>query len=171
MIAEDGYEAATMSSIAAHAHSAIGSLYQFFPNKEAVVEALRAQYLKEIKRLWAALATEAGSLTIAGLVSRLIQLQIEFAEDHPAYLALIGAPPTANSARRREIIRSRIAEVILARKPEMLRSQAFRLAAVVQQALRGLLMLYGRADKRERAAILEEFNALLTGYLRARLRI
>ena len=77
-----------MSSIAAHAHSAIGSLHQFFPNKEAVVEALRAQYLKEIKRLWAALATEAGSLTIAGLVSRLIQLQIEFAEDHPAYLAL-----------------------------------------------------------------------------------
>ncbi|MGH9824396.1 MAG: TetR family transcriptional regulator, partial [Blastocatellia bacterium] len=36
VIAEMGYEQATMSAIAERASSCIGSLYQFFPNKAAV---------------------------------------------------------------------------------------------------------------------------------------
>ncbi len=169
VIAEVGYEAATMSAIAVRADSAIGSLYQFFPNKEAVVEALRARYVKEIEMVWAALAAEVRSLKPEQLVSRIVQLQIEFAEDHPAFLVLITAPPTTNSARRREIIRGRIAQVILRRKPNMVRSEAFRLAAVVQQTIKGLLTLYAQSDKREKSAILDEFKALLTGYLAPKL--
>ena len=42
--AEKGYEAATMTEIAARADAAIGSLYQFFPSKEAVAAALLERY-------------------------------------------------------------------------------------------------------------------------------
>jgi len=88
VIAEKGYEPATMCAIAKRADSSIGSLYQFFPNKEAVVDALRTQYTKEIGKLWTALAAQAASLTVAGLVSCLIKSLIEFAESHPAFSAL-----------------------------------------------------------------------------------
>ena len=40
-----GYEAATTNAIARRAGTSIGSLYQFFPNKEAVLEALSSPLL------------------------------------------------------------------------------------------------------------------------------
>jgi AcrR family transcriptional regulator len=165
VIAEAGYEPATMSAIAERSNSSIGSLYQFFPNKESVVEALRAEYVKELEKLWASLAAEASSLTVEELVSRLVHSQVDFAEGHAAFLALLEAPPTVNSPRRREIIRGRIARVFLKRNPDLARSEALRTAAVMQQIVKGLLTLYARADKGERTAILDEFKALLTGYL------
>ena len=169
VIGEAGYERATMSAIAERAESSIGSLYQFFPNKESVIEALRAQYVKELEKLWSRLAAEAVSLTVEKLVTRLISTQIEFAERHPAFLALLDAPRTANSTQRREIIRGRIARLILARQRAMSRNEALRLAAVVQQILKGLLTLYARAENGERAAIRDEFEDVLTGYLAAKL--
>src|SRR5260370_32991611 len=40
LFAAKGYEATTMTEIASRAGAAIGSLYQFFPSKEALAEAL-----------------------------------------------------------------------------------------------------------------------------------
>ena len=165
VIAEAGYEPATMSAIAERSNSSIGSLYQFFPNKESVVEALRAEYVKDLEKLWASLAAEASSLTVDELVSRLVHSQVDFAEGHAAFLALLEAPPTVNSPRRREIIRGRIARVFLKRNPDLARTEALRTAAMTQQIVKGLLTLYAGADKGERTAILDEFKGLLTGYL------
>src|ERR1700755_3195774 len=44
VIAEKGYDAATMAEIAALAGSPIGSLYRFFPNKEILADALLQRY-------------------------------------------------------------------------------------------------------------------------------
>ena len=59
VLAERGYEAATMSEIAERAHAAIGSLYQFFPNKESVGCALHTQCGQDIEKLWLPLLTKA----------------------------------------------------------------------------------------------------------------
>ena len=44
VIAERGFEAATMAEIAARAGAQIGSLYRFFPNKDALADALIDRY-------------------------------------------------------------------------------------------------------------------------------
>src|ERR1700748_935719 len=41
---EKGYDAATMTEIAARSGTAIASLYRFFPSKEALADALLQQY-------------------------------------------------------------------------------------------------------------------------------
>ena len=46
VIAEKGYEAATMAEIAARSSTKIGSLYRFFPNKEVLANALIAHSTK-----------------------------------------------------------------------------------------------------------------------------
>src|SRR5579862_5368586 len=63
VFAEKGYEAATMTEIAARAGAPIGSLYQFFPGKEALAYTLLQQYadllaadLRELEARAAALA-------------------------------------------------------------------------------------------------------------------
>ncbi len=45
VFAQKGYEAATMTEIAARAGAPIGSLYQFFPVKEALADTLVQQYV------------------------------------------------------------------------------------------------------------------------------
>lgn len=169
VIAEVGYEPATMSEFAKRANSSIGSLYQFFPNKESVAEALRAEYVKEIEQIWASLAAQARALPVGELVARLIREQILFAEKHPAFLALYDAPPTLNTPRRRESIHKKIGHVIVARKPSIARAKALLVAAVVQELVNGLLRLYARSDETRRTAIIDEFAALLSGYLGAEL--
>ena len=49
VFAEEGYEAATMEGIAARAETSIGSIYQFFPNKLSVFNALARHYHDKLR--------------------------------------------------------------------------------------------------------------------------
>ena len=51
LFAEKGYEATTMTEIAARAGAAIGSLYQFFPSKEVLAQALFSRYTERAMAL------------------------------------------------------------------------------------------------------------------------
>ncbi|MFN6579504.1 MAG: TetR family transcriptional regulator [Aulosira sp. ZfuVER01] len=50
---EVGYEAATTHLIAAKAQTAIGSLYQFFPDKAAIFHAMELRHAEQVKLMWA----------------------------------------------------------------------------------------------------------------------
>ncbi|NJS11384.1 MAG: TetR/AcrR family transcriptional regulator [Microcoleus sp. CSU_2_2] len=50
---EVGYEAATTHLIAAKAGTAIGSLYQFFPDKAAIFNAMELRHVDRVKAMWA----------------------------------------------------------------------------------------------------------------------
>jgi len=56
--ADKGIEAATMEGIADRAETSVGSIYQFFPNKRAVYEALADRYHQEVRALFAVLAAD-----------------------------------------------------------------------------------------------------------------
>jgi AcrR family transcriptional regulator len=157
-----------MIEIAQRSHSSIGSLYQFFPNKLALAEALRDQYVKDIEQSWIVLGRQAVNLTAEDLTGSLVELQIDIIKSHPILLALLGVPPASH--RRRELIRARIAAAVLAHKPRMSKAMALRIASVVQQVSRGLFTLYAQANASERIAIIEEFKAVLTGYLVPKLK-
>lgn len=47
-----GYEAATTHMIAAKAGTAIGSLYQFFPDKAAIFKAMELRHTERVKDFW-----------------------------------------------------------------------------------------------------------------------
>jgi AcrR family transcriptional regulator len=48
-----GYDAATTHMIAAKAGTAIGSLYQFFPDKAAIFKAMELRHTERVKNFWA----------------------------------------------------------------------------------------------------------------------
>ncbi len=169
VIAESGYDAATMSAIAHRGRSSVGSLYQFFPNKDAVADALRAGYLKEFQEFWSGLRPEGPALATDELVTRLLGFPIACARRHPAFLALLELPPTAHSQQRRGVIRDLMVQALRAGRPGLSRHEATRMAAVTQQIIRGCLTLYARSDIENRRAIVGEFQTALAGYLRARL--
>src|SRR5687767_27796 len=80
--AASGYEATTMSDIAKRARSPIGSLYQFFPNKQAVARTLRSRQVDDLEQLWVALQGEAKDHTLASFVAHYVQSMTEFVRGH-----------------------------------------------------------------------------------------
>ncbi len=165
VIAEVGYDAATMCAIAGRARAAIGSLYQFFPGKEAMVEALRDRYHQELALVWRELESEAAGLNGDEFAARLIALVVEFGRNHPAFLRLMEAPCGGGASLRRNNTQAHIARVLRARCPRAPLAVVRRRAGVVQQIVRGLLTLYARASAREQRALMTEFRALLSRYL------
>jgi AcrR family transcriptional regulator len=168
VITEVGYERATMSAIAKRSGSSVGSLYQFFPHKLAVAEALRNHYIGKVEQFWITLGRQAADMSAKDLTSRLVELQIEILKNYPVLLALLDVPPASQA--RRELIRGRIAEVLMAHKPGMSKAIALRIASVVQQISWGLLILYKQAGADAKIAIIEEFKVVLIGYLVPKLK-
>ncbi|GCE85070.1 MULTISPECIES: TetR/AcrR family transcriptional regulator [Acetobacteraceae] len=76
LMAERGYEATTMAEIAARAGAKIGSLYRFFPNKEAVADALVQRHIAVLEDEYAALAKRAATLSPEALADVLIELLV-----------------------------------------------------------------------------------------------
>jgi len=171
VIAAVGYDAATMSAIAERADAPIGSLYQFFPNKQAITQALRTEIGRDYEARLTALEGEAKRLSLDGLVPRLIDLSVDFVESHPAFLALLDAPSATRSPLSlRKTLRERLAACFRAVDPRVPKAAAVRLAAVTLQVLKGLNQLYAEAPRAAGRQYVREYKIALACYLRARLR-
>src|SRR5829696_4253509 len=90
LLASEGVEALTTTRIAAEADVAVGSLYQYFPDKGAIVDALAARYLDEFEGLMDALAERAAGerWQADDLVDRLIDAYADRYRREPGYRAL-----------------------------------------------------------------------------------
>jgi len=84
-----GYEGATMTEIAAQAGASIGSLYQFFPTKPLIAEALHVQELAALSGVIEGLsgAVPPGA-SLAEVVGLLFDGLVAFLADHPSFLVM-----------------------------------------------------------------------------------
>jgi AcrR family transcriptional regulator len=171
VIAEAGYEAATMTEMAERAGASIGALYQYFPNKEAIARALRQRYGDEMRARWTPLAAEGAKLSISELVDRIFDVMIDFMENRPAYIPLLSAPRSYKRDPAPGIrLREHFAALFREKQPELTKEAAFRIANVALQVVKGMNPLYAEAKAAEREEIVREFKLLLTSYLSSRLR-
>jgi len=59
LLADEGVEALTTTRIAAEADVSVGSLYQYFPDKGAIIDAIARRYLEQFEYLMDELADRA----------------------------------------------------------------------------------------------------------------
>lgn len=89
MFITEGYAAATTNAIAARAKVPIGSLYQFFPDKRAIVKALAMRYTEQLHQRFAELdSIDLNNLPLSIYVDRLIDVTDQFFTDRPGYHAI-----------------------------------------------------------------------------------
>jgi AcrR family transcriptional regulator len=91
LFAENGYETTSMTHIAKRAGASIGSLYQFFPSKELLAEALFARYVKRAASMLEDLARRAPGLSPQRLADRLVDLMLDLRSDRDTAAALSGS--------------------------------------------------------------------------------
>ncbi len=89
LFASQGYAATTTNAIAAQAQVPIGSLYQFFPDKTAILQALALRYAEMLHQELAFIdEAEAVTLPLTDYVNQLIDTTDRFFTNHPSYYAI-----------------------------------------------------------------------------------
>jgi AcrR family transcriptional regulator len=171
VIAEAGYEAATLSAVAARAGASVGSLYQYFPDKPAVARALAGRYGAELADQWAPLVVEAASLNTHQLVDRMFDAMLKFQADRPAFLPLVASVSEYRHTKAdRNRMRGHIAELLRAHQPRLTAADAALVAEITVQIFKAMNRAFGQQTNAQRRALAGEFRLVLLAYLTARLR-
>jgi AcrR family transcriptional regulator len=172
VFAAKGFDAATMTEIAVQSESSIGSLYQFFRTKEAVADAL---ILQQVDALWLCLdglAQRAPTLATPELGHALAVCLVDFRAAHPSFGTLVERPgppsPLIVGVRRR--VRERVETILASHAPEADRKTVRAMAPVIQHVMKSAVQLRVDLDGADLKAAARELEAMLAGYLVARLR-
>lgn len=170
VIAEVGVEGATTNAIAERAESSMGSLYHFFPHKDAIVLALAERYDAELRRLnEAAMTGDAARIPVAEMVDGIVTPMARFMERNPAYMPVYYAVrdprnPGCMTAELTDTIVGLVARLMAARAPDV-PPQTRRLQAGVAVELVHRMLEYAWASPpAQRPGIVKELKRLLALY-------
>ena len=137
LFAEKGYDAATMTEIAARSKTAIGSLYRFFPNKEVLADAYLADYVEKIFECLERIAAEAPGMTPRQLAEALVAYRIELKEHRRVAAALVEAGGDMDGKRDLSAtLRTRLAAIFRSALPGLEEQRAVEMARLIQHVLK-----------------------------------
>ncbi len=166
LFAEKGYEATTMTEIAQRAGASIGSLYQFFPSKEALAEALFNRYAERAVESFAGVETLAHGRSPRELADLLIDYRLALRTDRDATIALSSS--VAGIVERRkplgDALRGRIAMILSAANGSLSEEEAAVAAVIVSQIMKMIPALAATKDARP-SPLIAEARKLLTLYI------
>jgi AcrR family transcriptional regulator len=138
LFAENGYEATTMTQIAIRAGASIGSLYQFFPSKEVLAEALFARYVGRVVSMLEDLSKRAPGLSPPRLANKLVDLMLVVRKDRDSTAALSGSVSgiVERSQSFRGANRRQIVAILRAANPKLREKAAAEAAAMIGNVLK-----------------------------------
>ena len=94
LFAKHGFDGTSMNAIAQKSGLSIGSLYQYFPNKEAIVDAVAASYLQAWEKgLNANIFAGLNPVTLRGVVNLALARIVDFNRSHVGVKAFLDADP------------------------------------------------------------------------------
>ncbi len=172
VFADAGYERATTNAIAAAAGISPGSLYQFFPNKEAIAEALADRFVTQMRAAHEAAFTgvDFARVGLDEVLDRVVDPILAFNLANPGFKAIFARPdmPAGLAAAAQPIqsaLLSRVEAILVARAPGLTTDQHGRTTRVSIQIFQAMLPLVLAADEDERPAVVGELKKVLRGYL------
>ena len=171
VFAEQGFEAATMEDIAARAETSIGSIYQFFPNKLAIFDAIARGYRDRARAFFEAiLESPLFDQPLGDIVDAAIEALWAFHDQEPAFRAVwvgLGLTPRVLSegeALNRELAK-RIETVLAKRLHGVAPKHRPVVATMVVELLTAMLIVSARRDQAQSKVIKEETKVVLNRYL------
>jgi AcrR family transcriptional regulator len=166
LIARKGYEATTMTEIAQRAGAAIGSLYQFFPSKEALAEALFNRYAERAAAEFQRVEELAPGASPARLADLLVDYRLALRSDRDAAIALSGSVASIMERRKPmgDALRGRVAALLRSGHKAMSERRAATASAIICQILKTVPALAAAEDE-SRLPLVDEARKLLALYI------
>ena len=140
LFAQKGYGATTMTEIAELAGAAIGSLYQFFPTKEALAEAIFSRYAEHAAAALDDFGKHARGLSATQLANRLVDLMLNLHVDRSAAVALNDAIAGIADRHRplREAMRQQVAAILRSTNSALSEERAVVAAVLIGQIMKAV---------------------------------
>jgi AcrR family transcriptional regulator len=172
ILSEEGVTALTVRRIAERADVPVGSIYQFFGDKAAVIDAVARAYLSESDAAIEELvrAAEAGEGDWSDPVGRMLDTFVALYRSHPGYIAIwSGRHMSAEAALIDEANTELIAagvQRIMAAQAGLQQGPELELAAMVAVRAANTVLFYAfRRSPRGDDAVLSELKKLMRQYL------
>ena len=171
VFAEVGYEAATTHAIAARAGTAIGSLYQFFPDKLTIFHALEERHMEQVRAIHAQLMTpQTAQLPLKQMIQQFVETFAIYFE-HPSpkvvYIQYFVAPEMFKyfDDNFTQGLIQKFANLLRLRNFALSIEKSKLLAEVCLQCYNSLLLVALRSERTHRQQLYEEVQELLVAYL------
>ena len=167
LFAEKGYDAVTMTEVAAGAGAPIGSLYQFFPSKEALADALLDRFGERLRDALDGIAERATSLTVPELADALLNVLAGLEDERAAARVLIESrqEASARAAELKRSLRQQVAQILRARTSGLSRQRADTMACVVVELMKAAARQSAERQPATREDVVKELKRLATLYL------
>jgi len=176
VIAEQGLEAATAEAIAAQARTAKGSLYQFFPNRDAVLAALALRYADEMRAIHErAFPLDTHDVPLERLIDRIVKPLAEFHDRNPAFRRVFAShdgpvddtrsAPARLRAQLFESFVDRLDVLFASRNPRLATRERRRAALVAASIGQSVLAIRARAQAGDKKPLMDDLRRMLLAYL------
>ena len=170
---EMGFEAATTHAIANRANTAVGSLYQFFPDKLAIFNALELRHVERVYVMWEKLlCPEVIQLPFADFIRTLVtqvQQLLEQPTSRVVFIQFFTSPTIFRNidvSFTQEVIQF-MAKLFQARNPNLTSKRSSILAEICVNASNTLTLLALKTSEAHGQEIITEIEALMRAYLEA----
>ncbi len=172
LFVSQGYSATTTNAIAAQAKVSIGTLYQFFPDKAAILQALSLQDADAItQRLAVALGTEeSAKLPLPEYVDRLVDAANQFSSENPSYQAILmevrGPMPELDEIDRAldiQLVRD-LSAAVARRTPELRTEDCETIGFVMVKTVGNMLCIACGQEEKFRQRLIIETKRLVLHY-------
>lgn len=173
VFAQKGFDAATMTEIAALAGAPIGSLYQFFPSKEALADGLLERYGELIEAGLVEIEQAAAGLSAMALADALLDLIAGLRRETAAAFALLDAQSewSARRAELRRMIRRLTARILTKRAPSLASEMVDTVAVVLMHNMRAMAALTAAQEPDAPPGALSELRHMTRLYVANRLGV
>ncbi|NIJ14450.1 AcrR family transcriptional regulator [Saccharomonospora amisosensis] len=169
LLQELGYEALTTTLIAKRAGVAVGSLYQFFPDKRAVVQALTQ---RNLERFIAAVNERLSTLDPKhwwDVVDSLLDIYLRMHREVPGFSRVhfgdvVDVRLLDDRRTNNRVITDSLADLII-EHVEVERDELILPISIAVEAADGLLNLAFRTDPQGDPDVIAETKSLIKGYL------
>jgi AcrR family transcriptional regulator len=171
VFAQIGYERATTNAICSQAAVSPGTLYQFFPNKQAIAEALAARYLERLPETHrAAFDIASADAPLAELIAHVVDPFIDLHRQGPGLEALftgsvISDELTASIDGLIQHVEKSLAALFRARCPRAIRTEINRAAATSVQLVKAFLHCAVTGAPKQQKEAIQELKTVLFRYL------
>lgn len=166
-----GYTASSTNAIAREAGVSPGTLYQFFPNKEAIAIELSGQLIKDMEAAHGRVFTaKTARLPLDELVAAVTEPFIDFVRSNPAFLALIKGPDTPGRITEdhdvlHDSLLSRITEMLGVRTPSLSLTERTLIAQMALAMFKAGLDLVAQHEEDQHELYVRELQSMLYRYL------
>jgi AcrR family transcriptional regulator len=176
LINEVGYEGITTSALAKQAGISVGSLYQFFANKDAVLQALAERYVEKMAQMQEMMFTaDSVYAPLPVLIDRSVDLWVEYAQAHPGFHQIFESAWVSPELQTVvQTLKARLAaniEMIIGLKaPGMAQADRAIPAQIMMYLVKGVLGAVETTPADSRATLVKEFKRAGVAYLEAVIR-